>query len=619
MEKWKRRSIDLLTSLIFGGREDMSVIPYYPQKIRISEREEGYFRRTLPEKKGISSKRIYNLLCELESERRANVHSIKILCGGEVICECHSPGYEGDLWHAAHSMSKTVCGMVIGCLWDEGRIALDMRLADLFPEISYKDKRFPEITVEHLLSMTSGVEFAEVGVVTEQSWTEAFFSSTVRSTPGERFSYNSINTYILARIAERITGRTFGSLAEELIFAPLGIKNYMWEIGPEGTEKAGWGLYLSSESWAKLGMMILSEGIFEGKRILSEEWVSRSTTVKAITPKEKGSFNYAYQMWVGRNSEEILFSGMLGQNVWICPKNDIIVVLSGGNNELFQASPTLEIVREHLGGKIADKTNFRDAVSLLKKQTAFFEHRRWARPLESGRGLLCWLGIRQKTPFDREWNDVLGEYRFATPGVGILPLIVRAMQNNLRSSLEGIALVREGEGLFLCFAESDESYGIPIGLYGYEESVIDVRGEKYIVRSLGEAYDGPLGKEYRIELVLPETASVRRIVIKKGEEGRAYFEMKETPNDRLAADYLKEYSKNNSAVAFTIDLLERRLGKGVVAKTLSKTFNPILLGVETSSPGYKDILSSERSRYSAEQKRVRFIRAVVDRFFKENE
>ena len=179
MEKWKRRSIDLLTALIFGGREDLSVVPYYPQKLRVSENEESYFKRTIPEKKGISSRRLYNMLCELEGERRANIHSLKVLSGKEVVCECHTPGYGGDIWHISHSMSKTVCGMIIGRLWDEGKINLDMRLCDLLPEIPYKDKKFPLITVDHLLAMTSGVEFGEAGSVTESSWTYSYFSSPV--------------------------------------------------------------------------------------------------------------------------------------------------------------------------------------------------------------------------------------------------------------------------------------------------------------------------------------------------------------------------------------------------------------------------------------------------------
>ncbi len=619
MEKWKKRGIDLLTSLIFGGREKISVVPYYPQKTRVWGREEGWFARTIPEKRGISSRRLYNMLCELENERRANIHRIKVLQGDFVICECHAPGYEGDNWHISHSMSKTVCGMVIGRLYDEGLIRVDMKLSEIFPEIPYRDKRFPLITVEHLLSMKSGVEFGEIGSVTEQSWTESFFASSLRFTPGERFSYNSMNTYILVRVAERVTGRDFGSLAEEYIFAPLGINNYLWEIGPEGSEKGGWGLYLSSESWAKIGHMLLSGGVFEGKRILSDEWISLATETKATVSKEKGSFNYAYQMWVGRSNDELLFSGMLGQNLWICPKNGITVVMNSGNNELFQASPALETVRKYLGGRIYDRLNYADHKLLSQKEASFFNSRRWARPLDRGRGLFYWLGLREGKPFNKEWNGILGSYVLTNNETATLPLVIRAMQNNLNSTLEEIILYRNKEGLYLDLHESGTDICIPIGLYGYEESVIDVCGEKYIARAVGEVFDGPDGREYRIEIILPETASVRRMVIRRRDNATIIIEMSETPSDGMAIDYLNEYSKSNSALSIALDLIERRMGKGTVEKTIKNTFNPVLIGVDKAAKGYEAILEMENKRLSSGKSTARLVRAVVDRFIREQE
>ncbi len=618
MEKWKRRGIDLLTSLIFGGREDMSVVEYYPQKTSIGESEEKYFPRTIPEREGVSSRRLYSMLCELEGEKRANLHHLKVLRRGKVICECSAPGYDGDIWHIAHSMSKTVTGMVIGSLVDEGLMNTDMRLADIFPEQGTKDKKFPLITIEHLLSMTSGVEFAEVGVITERNWTESFFCSAVKFTPGTRFSYNSMNSYILARAAERVTGQSFHSLTDSRIFAPLGIKKYLWEIGPEGTEKGGWGLYLSSEAWAKLGVMLLSGGEFDGRRILSEEWVRRTSSVKAVAPRDNGSFNYSYQMWVGRSSEELLFSGMLGQNVWICPKNDIVVVMNGGNNEIFQASPALETVRKYLGGRLDDRLNPRDSKMLADKQRDFFICRRWARPQESRRGLLYTLGLRPRTPFDGRWSEILGRYAIADNGAGMLPLLIRTMQNSLNSSIGELSLLREGEGLVLEYSESGENYRIPLGLYGYIESRLSIRGEEYSVRTIAEAENKKGGREYRIELIFPETASTRRLTLKSLGEGMISIKMSETPSEGVALDFLKEYSKGNGILSFTVDIIERRFGKGAVAKTIAKTFNPTLTGANTAYKGYERAIEEENKKGRDEQNKVKFIRGFVDRFFKEN-
>lgn len=619
MEKWKRRSVDLMTSLIFGGRESISVVPYYPQKLAVGGSERPYFSRTVPERKGISSRRLYNMLCELEAERRANIHGISVLIDGEIICECASPGYNMGEWHAAHSMSKTVCGMVIGCLYDEGRIELDMKLAGLFPEMKYRDRRFAHITVEHLLTMTSGVEFGEPGIVTEKNWTEAFFSSVLRFSPGTRFDYNSMNTYMLARLAERISGESFGKLAEHYIFAPAGISNYMWELGPEGTEKAGWGLYMSPQSWLKLGHMILSGGVMDNKRILSEEWIGLMSSAKAITPSDNGSFNYSYQAWVGRDSDELLFSGMLGQNLWICPKNRIVVLMTAGNNELFAASPALEIVRKYLGMSFSDKLNFYDSRLLLQKQKSFFDSRRWARPTKRRRSLLSLFKARYGDRVDPAWERILGSYALCKNDVGLLPLVLRIMQNNLDHRLQTISFARERDRLIMIYRESGESFYIPIGLYDYEESRLKVGDELFVVRAIGEVVSCAEGEEYRIEIIFSETASVRRISVKRIGKGRLSLCFSETPNERLLRDYLANLSKKNRANSFAMDVIEQKFGRGVIDDMMKKTFSPTLIAVSTSQKGYERLIEEENRRIEAEQGKASFIRAVVNRFFRETE
>ena len=619
MEKWKKRSVELITSLLFGGDGDMAVVPHYPQKTLTSGKEEPFFKRSVPEKKEISSLRLYNMLCELENERRAGVHSLMVLREGEVICECSADGYSVNEWHVSHSMSKTVCGMVIGRLVDDGKICVDTPVVAIFPEISYKDRKFPLITVDHLLSMTSGVDFAEAGAITERDWTVAFFTSVVRFIPGTKFAYNSMNSYILARIAERVTGRGFGSLAEEYIFAPLGIKNYMWERGPEGTEKGGWGLYMSSESWAKVGYMLLNGGAFMGKRILSEKWVGVSSTVKAVSPESLGNFNYAYQMWTGRDNGEILFNGMLGQNVWICPQNDIIAVITSGNNEFFQDSPALEIIRKYLGGRIDDSIDQKNIKLLAVKQKNFFNCRRWVRPREQGRGLIYLLGLRSRTAFDTAWNDVLGNYVVTKTSASIMPLILRVLQNNLSTVIEKIEFSRRGEDLFFAVSEGDEELVIRIGLYGYINNVCSILGEKYIIRAAGEAtrdIDGNMA--FKIELIFPETANARMIVVKKIGEGRLGFSFSERPNHRLAENVLKKYRETNGVISFAADMLERRIGKKELENLINRAFNPRFLGISTAVVNYKKIIDEENGRIGAESGGVKLIRALVSRFFKEN-
>ena len=619
MERWKRRAVELIGALVLGEREDISVVPHYPQKTMINMPEKSFFIRSSPERCGVSSKRLYSMLCRLEGEERANLHSLMVLRGGEVICECYAEGYARGEWHISHSMSKTVCGMVIGTLVDEGVLGLQDRVADVFPELEYRDKRFARITVEHLLSMTSGVDFAEMGSVTESEWTAAFFSSPLKFMPGSKFSYNSMNSYLLARIAERVSGKSFGALVNERIFMPLGITNYFWEKSPEGTEKGGWGLYLSAESWAKLGVMILGGGRFCGKRVLSEEWVDYSTSVKAVADDFCGRFDYASHLWRDGKGREILFNGMLGQNVWICPENDIVVVMLSGNNEMFGASPALEIVRSYLGGRLNDDLDRRDLRLLREKESRFFGCRGWIGRRPEKRGILYRLGIRRNRSFDSAWENILGNYSVCKNNVGITPMIVRAMQNNLRASVGEISLLRDGEAIRLEYTDGGEAFSIRVGLYGYETNVINLRGEYYTVRAMGCVFRSQGGEsEYRIQLIFSETASERRIIIKRCGE-KTLFELSEMPNNRVVESLINHFSRGNKTVSVVIDMVERRLGVGSVSRLLKRTFNPTLIGVNSLDPQCENLVIKENRRIDEEKQRLRPMCNLIEKLFGEGD
>ncbi len=616
MEKWKKRSVDLLTSLYLGPKGDeASVVPYYPQKVITSEQERPFFRRTTPERCGISSKRIYNMLSELETERRANVHNLMILRSSEVISECSREGYNIGVWHLSHSMSKTVTGLVIGTLFDEGILSTDMPLAKIFPEIPFRDKRFADITLEHLLTMRSGVDFFEAGAVTESLWTPAFFDAMLKFQPGTSFSYNSMNSYILARVAERLSGKSFGSLVHDRLFSPLGIDNYLWELGPEGTEKGGWGLYLSSESWAKLGLLVLRGGVFFGNRIISEEWIKRSTRLLSTPEEADSDFGYGYQIWVSERGE-ILFNGMLGQNVWICPENGIIAVVQSGNNELFQRSPTLLILRKYLRGRIEDSLNRHDIKALHDKERTFCDASMWVKPLRRERSFMRFLGLRDVKAFDTRWTDILGTYVFAENNIGLLPLFVRGMQNNLHSRIERLSLSREGEELYLTVTESSAEYKMTVGLYGYEETVLDFRGEKYTAKIMGEATRSPTGeREFRIEILYPELPNTRMLKITVPHEDKIRLELSELPNSRVVDEFLERMPGDSPLIGFAFGLLGRAFGDDFVTKRTGEAFSPVLIGADIDFDGYKSILDAENIGVQKRARIGRILHLIVDRIF----
>ena len=616
MENFKKRAIDLVLGLAITEDKVPSVIPYEPSKTWVSSNEHKYFKRRIGGKNKKYTKILSDMLVALEREKRANVHNIMVLQDGEVICEASYPGYDVNTAHLAHSMSKTVTAIGIGILIDEGKLSLDTPIVDIFPDMSYSDERFPLITVEHLLTMQSGVPFSELGVVTEFNWTAAFFSSKLKFDPGTEFAYNSMNSYILAEAITRITNMSLTEYLESRLFAPLGITNYFWEVSHEHIEKGGFGLYMSCESFAKIGMLLLDNGVFNGKRIVSEDWVKRSTAEHSKAPEDKGSFNYGYHIWVSRTGDSFGLNGMLGQNVWICPKNRIVVSLNAGNNEVFQDSPALLTIMKFLSVLPERRENIkRSDFRVLKYiQSHFCEHRHWIRPLKPERGLAHLLGLRERRPFDTMWNDMLGTYAFPDNNTGILPLFVRVMQNNYLGGIDSFELRREDDQLIFVSREGGIAYEFPIGLYGYKETVMNYDGEHYIVRAFGEAMeDEDRNPVYKIEFIFPELPNTRMIKLTRvGNKLRV--RMSETPNQRIA-DTLVTTVTQGGTIGFAMGIIEKRAGEDFIERKLHGAFNPELYGIDTRTEGWENIIAAENQIIAEKhEKSGKLVKSMVNKF-----
>ena len=399
------------------------------------------------------------------------------------------------------------------------------------------------------------------------------------------------------------------------LFAPLGINNIFWEIGPEGVEKGGWGVHLSCESWAKLGVMMLGGGVFEGRRILPKEWVSASTSTEMQSPESAGGYNYGYQLWVHRTESQFLFNGMLGQNVWVCPKNNIVVVANCENNELFQKSAVLEIIESYLGGDILGEMYDASAAAALKdKEKHFFESRHWIRPLSPKKGITYRLGLRCAKPFDNAWSGILGNYTITANNHGILPLFIRAMNNNYSGGIECISFEREHESLFLTSKEGGAEYRLEVGFYDFKTTVINFNGERYIVSAMGEAMeDEDRNMVYKIELLFPEMPNSRKMKFTLGEGGKLVLRMTEIPNSKIAEPLVEAIYTTNPKLAFAVSLLERRLGDKFINRKLESLFSPTLVGANTKSDKYYDIVADEKARAEEVSRSTKAISALIMR------
>ena len=165
MAKEQLAVIEMITNMILGKTDGVSKVDFTPQKIPFPENipYKQAFPRATPESQGIPSEKLVRLLSNLAESPDTDMHHFLVLRHGNVICDCSFAPYRHDIWHITHSLCKSITGMAIGLLIDEGKLSLDENIYNIFPgKVNPLLKIFrPDVTVLHLLTMTSGVTFNE--------------------------------------------------------------------------------------------------------------------------------------------------------------------------------------------------------------------------------------------------------------------------------------------------------------------------------------------------------------------------------------------------------------------------------------------------------------------------
>jgi CubicO group peptidase (beta-lactamase class C family) len=216
----------------------------------------------------------------------------------------------------------------------------------------------------HLLTMTSGLEWNEGEYGYEdrrndliQLWyvsdpVEYILAKPAVARPGARWYYSGGNTNLLGEIIRRTTGQRMDAFAEERLFAPLGITSYKWDhINPDFIHASG-NLELRPRDLAKLGQLYLDDGAWQGKQVVSTEWVRQSTQAQTALPGRPSTEGYGYQWWIkhyylGSTPVRCFYAaGWGGQRIAVLPELDMVVVLTGGN--YVGATPVDEIIQEYV-------------------------------------------------------------------------------------------------------------------------------------------------------------------------------------------------------------------------------------------------------------------------------
>ncbi len=449
------------------------------------------FPRCTPEEAGIPSGHIAAFLTEIAEDESLNMHSILILRGGRMITEAFFTDHDPLCWKCTFSACKSITSLAIGMLCDEGKLSVDEKLTDLF------DNRIPplarlavkDLTVRHLLTMSTGSSFNEITMMTERDWVRGFFSGTFDS---GKFAYNSLNTYLLSVILTEKTGESLSDYLKPRLFEPLGISNYYWEKSPSGIDKGGWGLYMRPEDLAKIGQFVMQRGQWNGRQLVSADWIDQAASKQISTGETSDTYDYGWQIWVGRQHDSFLFNGMLGQNVLGFRENGIILVSHAGNDELFQQSNYFALAEKYFSGNFEDNLPADDAEH-HNLQICIDGLRDIKETGDTPKNMRFRLFRRKKeesaSSLPKECQKLSG-VRFDcidenAPGAGLMPVVLQAVQNNYACGCASLSFLCSGEAFYLTYAEEQESYFLRIGFREAADSDLVFHGVPYHVKALG--------------------------------------------------------------------------------------------------------------------------------------
>lgn len=269
--------------------------------------------------------------------------SFLVIKNGEIVHESYYNGFNDTIPTNSFSAVKSMVSLCIGIAIDEGYIgSVDQKVAEFLPE--FKKSELDEVTIRHLLTMSSGLSWSESGNNPYSNNAAAYYGSNLRalvtsqrlvSESGKVFDYKSGDTQLLSYIVEEATGQSLGDYFYDKIWSKIDVehKGY-WNLDKkDGDEKGFCCLYATPRDYAKLAQLVLNNGQWNGVQIISKEYLNKCLfPAKEITEKDGSENNrYCWQWWyANRDGKDIHYGrGLLGQYYIIIPADDLIIVRTG--------------------------------------------------------------------------------------------------------------------------------------------------------------------------------------------------------------------------------------------------------------------------------------------------
>lgn len=265
-------------------------------------------------------------------EQRLDVHSFLVIRNGSIVWEEYYAGYKLASRHEIFSITKSFIATLVGMAIDQELIrGVEVPVSELLPEyFEDADPVKAGMTLEDILTMTSGLGWVESdsafsSLYRSPDWTGYMLGLDMADPPGEQWGYCSGCSHILSAILQRATGMNTQEFARLSLLEPLGITSYDWETDSQGLAIGGWGLRLTPRDMARLGLLYLQEGEWNGEQLVPADWIVQAVQTHV---QANGAYGYGYQWWTYPQGEAYLARGRGGQLVFVSPRHDLIVVFT---------------------------------------------------------------------------------------------------------------------------------------------------------------------------------------------------------------------------------------------------------------------------------------------------
>ena len=246
--------------------------------------------------------------------------------------------------HTVQSITKSITSVVYGVAVARGdfKASLDTPVLDYFKgrTVQFVDSRKQRMTIRNVLTMRSGLDWPDHGGYTSpenaamrmehsQDWAQFVIDHPMAHDPGDHYFYSDGDAILASHVFQKETGQNIAEYAKKYLFAPLGIIDTYWKQTPAGIADTESGMYMRPADLAKIGELYLHNGRWEGRQLVSPEWVHQSVTDNAA--QGNGGYGFYWRLRSQGSEQDFIFSahGFGGQGMHVNPKRNLVVVVYG--------------------------------------------------------------------------------------------------------------------------------------------------------------------------------------------------------------------------------------------------------------------------------------------------